>query len=73
MIKTEPYSETLIRTYSDEHFKIIQDGTGVVYDDAIDPIDQHRTYTESEEYIDDFTPEVTLDDAMDALKELGVE
>ena len=36
-----------LHTYSDLGFKIERDG--VAYDDAIDPIDSNRTYTEVEE------------------------
>ena len=52
MIKTEMYSEDLIRTYSDAGFKIKQDGTGIIYDEAIDPIFMNRTYTETDEPIE---------------------
>lgn len=47
MIKTEMYSEDLIKTYSDAGFKIMQEGTGAIYDEAIDPISMNRTYTET--------------------------
>ncbi len=39
---------TYLHNYSDAGFKIRQDGTGVIYDDAIDPVDSGRTYTETE-------------------------
>lgn len=51
MIRTEIYKEGLIRTYSDAGYKIRQDGTGIVYDEAIDPEDSGRTYTETDELI----------------------
>lgn len=55
MIKTEFFGiidgKRLIRTYSDSGFRIVQDGTGAVYDDAVDPEDMNRTYTESDERI----------------------
>ena len=51
MIKTEKYKEGLVRTYSDEGYKIRQDGTGIVYDEAIDPENSGRTYTETDELI----------------------
>ena len=64
MIVTEPYKapdrNDLVRTYSDEHKYIIQDGTGVKYEEAIDPISMGRTYTESDEYIPD-KPEPELE------------
>ena len=52
MIKTEFYETrpdgvTLIRRYSDIGVKIQQDGTGAIYDEAIDPEDSGRTYTET--------------------------
>ena len=53
MIKTEMYSEDLVRTYSDAGFKIRQDGTGIVYDEAIDPIYMNRTYTETDIPLDE--------------------
>lgn len=48
MIVTEPYSEGLILTYSDLNMKIRQDGTGIIYDSAVDPEETHRTYTETD-------------------------
>lgn len=36
-----------LHTYSDLGFKVERDG--VIYDDAIDPIDSNRAYTEVEE------------------------
>lgn len=53
MIKTEMYSEDLVRTYSDAGFKIKQDGTDIIYDEAIDPIFMNRTYTETDEPIEE--------------------
>ena len=52
MIKTEMYSEDLIRTYSDNGFKIQQNGTNIIYDEAVDPISMNRTYTETNIPID---------------------
>lgn len=56
MIVTEYYTTRkdgviLDITYSDIHHYIIQDGTGIKYESAIDPRECHRTYTESEEEI----------------------
>ena len=42
------YSEDLVRTYSDAGFKIKQDGTDIIYDEAIDPVFMNRTYTETD-------------------------
>ena len=58
MIRTEYYMTrddgvVLVRTYSEEGFKIRQNGTGAIYDDAIDPEDSGRTYTETDEMIPD--------------------
>lgn len=53
MIKTESLvinSTSFIRTYSDLDRKVERDG--VLYDEAIDPVDSGRTYTESTEMID---------------------
>lgn len=57
MIVTEFYMKrddgvTLVRTYSDINMMIIQDGTGILYSEAIDPDDSGRTYTESDVPID---------------------
>lgn len=38
----------LNRTYSDANKMIRQDGTGVLYDAAIDPAEMNRTYTETD-------------------------
>lgn len=38
----------LNRTYSDANKMIRQDGTGVLYDTAIDPVEMNRTYTETD-------------------------
>lgn len=60
MIKTEKYKEGLVRTYSDEGYKIKQNGTGIVYDEAIDPENSGRTYTETTEPAGDMTAERLL-------------
>ena len=51
MIKTEPYmlrddGIRLIRTYSDSGFMIERDG--ILYEDAIDPENMNRVYTETD-------------------------
>ncbi len=55
MVVQEPYegSLTLVRTYSDEGYKIMQDGTGDIYDEAIDPRSAGRTYTETDIPVDE--------------------
>ena len=48
MIKQEEIivnGNTLIKTYSDAGFRVVRDG--VEYDEAIDPVNSGRTYTES--------------------------
>lgn len=60
MIQTETFEKngrTLVRTRSDAGYRIRQDGTGAVYDEAVDPADSGRTYTETTER----TPDVELD------------
>lgn len=37
-----------IRTYSDQKMRLRQDGTGAIYDEAIDPAEFMRTYTETD-------------------------
>lgn len=51
MIKKEAYGVNsegveLVRTYSDKGMMIERDG--VMYAEAIDPVDMHRQYTETE-------------------------
>lgn len=52
MIKTETITigtRQLIRTYSDAGYKIQRDG--IRYDEAVDPIDSGRIYSETDEMI----------------------
>ena len=58
MIVKEFYNERkdgvkLYRTYSDEGYKIKQEETGAVYDEAIDIEDKNYTYTETDELIEE--------------------
>lgn len=65
MIQTETYEKngrTLVRTYSDAGYRIRQDGTGAVYDEAVDPADSGRTYTETDEQRPD--AELTAEEAL---------
>ena len=51
MIKTETrglHGLEYKYTYSDAGYKIRQDGTGNIYDEAYDPLDTTRTYTETD-------------------------
>lgn len=43
----------LYRHYSDEGKRLIQNETGIVYDEAIDVETAPYTYTESEEFIEE--------------------
>lgn len=57
MIKTEYYMTRpdgvrLFRTYSDERYRIIQNDTGNIYDEAMDVEGTNHTYSESEELIE---------------------
>ena len=65
MIVTDNYAlrtdgVQLVRTHSDLGRKIMRDG--VAYDEAIDPSDSGRVYTESDE-----PTELTADEALDIL------
>lgn len=48
MIVTERYLNDMIKTYSDSGFLIMQDGTGILYSEAIDPEFMNRTYSETD-------------------------
>lgn len=68
MIKTETFDKNgrkLVQTYSDTGFMIRQDGTGVVYSEAIDPAESGRTYTETDEKVPD--RELTAEEALDII------
>ena len=65
MIIEEHLSETRVRHYSDQHLRIRQVETGIVYDDAVDAVPCRYTYVETDEPI----PPVELDAqaALDAI------
>ena len=70
MIVTEFYKTRndgvkLVRTYSDKGYSIERDG--VLYEEAIDPENSGRVYTEV------ITDEATETDYINALEELGVD
>lgn len=68
MIQTETYEKngrTLVRTYSDAGYRIRQDGTGAVYDEAVDPVEMGRTYTETDEQCPD--AELTAEEALNII------
>lgn len=55
IIQTEPMTinnHALIRTCSDAGFKIRKSGTDEIYDEAIDPADGGRTYSETNEPVE---------------------
>lgn len=67
MIVKEPYMTRadgvqLVRTYSDEGKKIIQNETGIKYAEAIDVENATYTYSESDEDID--VAELTAEEAL---------
>lgn len=73
MIQTETITingKEYIRTWSDQTMMIERDGA--VYEEAIDPIDSGRTYTETEQPIADNT-EAEIEDYEAALSSLGVD
>lgn len=68
MIQTETFEKngrTLVRTYSDTGYRIRQDGTGVVYSEAVDPAEMGRTYTETEELVPD--TELSAEEALNII------
>lgn len=57
MIRKEFYmtrndGTNLFRTYSDENYRILQEETGNIYDDAIDVENVNYTYIETQEKIE---------------------
>lgn len=64
MIKTENLEingRAFVRTYSDEGRYVVRDG--VSYEDAVDPADKNRTYTEGEFIDAGITQDIVDDDA----------
>ena len=68
-IQTERLEGSLTRTWSDAGMRIERDG--VRYDEAIDPTDRGRTYTETDEPVP--SEDVTEEDKDAALRRFGVE
>lgn len=68
-IKTEDIGGGLTRTWSDIGMKIARDG--VRYDEAVDPTNKGRTYTETDEPV--ASDGVTEADKDAALRRFGVE
>ena len=73
MIKTEAITindRPLIRTYSESGYMVERDG--IRYDEAIDPAELGRTYTETDEPIEGYIDEATAEDYQSALRVMGV-
>lgn len=52
MIVTEQMERNRIRHYSDSGFRILQNETGIIYDDAVDLLPCKYTYSETEELVE---------------------
>lgn len=53
MIMTELLHDgALVRHWSDKGMRILQEETGVIYDEAIDVVPCHYTYEETDEPVD---------------------
>ena len=68
--KTRNDGVNLYRNYSNENFRILQEQTGEIYDEAIDVEDAPYTYIETNEKIE--AEQATEQDYLDALAKLGV-
>ena len=69
-IACEDVGNGLIRTYSDKAMKIERDG--VRYNEAIDPADAGRVYTETDEPIDGYEPvKYSVVSIIEAMRGLG--
>lgn len=78
MIKTDFYMERtdgvkLYRTYSDIGMMIQKDGTDETYSEAVDVENGGFTYTETNIPIEGDTDDLTVDDTLVMLNELGVD
>lgn len=60
--KTRADGVKLFRIYSDEGKRIVQNETGIIYDEAIDVENAPYTYSESDEII-----ELTAEEALDII------
>ena len=68
MIQTETFDvngRTLVRTYSDTGHMIQQNRTGVVYSEAVDPVEMGRIYTETDELVPD--TELSAEEALNII------
>lgn len=68
--KTREDGVVLVRTYSDKGMMIERDG--VRYEEAIDPAELNRQYTETDEPIEGYTEDATEADYQNALRDMGV-
>ena len=78
MVRTDFYTERkdgvkLYRTYSDNNLIIKKDGTNELYSEAIDIRNIGFTYTETDIPIEGETGDLTVQDTLSMLNELGVE
>ena len=75
MVVTETFKQgdrTLIRHYSDSDRMIRKDASDELYCEAVDTEESGFTYTETDIPVED-NGEITLEDALAMLGELGVE
>ena len=71
MIKTEYLNnETLIKHYSDAGFMLLQNETGIKYAEPIDAVPCMYTYTETDEYVDGDSEDITGDEFLKMVKEV---
>lgn len=70
---TRPDGVKLYRTYSDSNMMIQKNGTEELYGEAIDVENSGFTYTETDIPIEGDTDELTVDDTLAMLNELGVD
>ena len=73
MIISEQVENNRIRHYSDSGFRIRQNETSVVYDDAVDVLPCKYTYSETEELVTVPAEDATEADYQAALARLGVQ
>lgn len=69
-IKTVDIGNGNVKTYSTIHHKIERDG--VLYDEAVDPADSGRVYTETDVPVDGWVPmKYSVVSIIEAMRELG--
>ena len=72
-VETRDDGIKLYRTYSDGEFFIKKNGADVFYTEAIDVENSGYTYTETDIPIEGDTDELTVDDTLQMLNQLGVD